>query len=66
VGTQALLPASLTRRSAKPEPAEEDKPEDDWLAVLTREQRAVVRSWLDSQEDDEEIASADALKHDER
>jgi len=44
----------------KPEPAEEDKPEDDWLAALTREQRAVVRLWIDSQEEDEDIVSAHA------
>jgi hypothetical protein len=40
----------------KPEPAEEDKPEDNWLAALTREQRAVVRSWIDNMEDDGSIA----------
>ena len=39
--------------SGRPEPAEEDEPEDNWLATLTREQRAIVRSWIDSQEDDE-------------
>jgi hypothetical protein len=44
----------------KAEPAEEDTPEVDWLAALTREQRAVVSSWLDSQWDDEDIGSADA------
>jgi hypothetical protein len=50
----------------KPEPAEEDKPEDNWLAALTREQRAVVRSWIESMEDDELIVAANAPEEDQR
>lgn len=36
----------------KPLEAEEDKPEDDLLAVLTREQRAVIRSWVEEMENE--------------
>jgi hypothetical protein len=36
----------------KPQEAEEDAPQDDMLACLTREQRAVMQSWLEENQDE--------------
>jgi hypothetical protein len=47
VGMPTRLRDLLIRRSVKPLPAEEDKPEDQGLAALTREERAVLRQMLE-------------------
>jgi len=39
------------RAFGKPQEAEEDTPEDEALAALTREQRAVVRGCLEQEEE---------------
>jgi hypothetical protein len=43
----------------KPQEAEEDKPEDDILAGLTREQRAVIRSFIEENKRAEQGESSD-------